>query len=248
MAQEPHEDDGGEGIDFPDWCELAIRSRKQLEAEMDATKQSLREREEERVRLCNALAELTQLKIDSENALLEKFSLLLNEKKSKIRDQQRLLASAVVDPAKVAALEAQRSEARSRSPGPSRHGKRKAAKVEEESDDDAFEKMDVDGPKDGGKSDSEEEREQQQTPDQSTEDEDSEEEQPTRSQRSTRAVSPASKQKTAVKAATQTQPPVLETLPPKRELPFAKKKAVTPEPEPAPEPAAESETEDEDEL
>ena len=87
------------------------------------------------------MAELVQLKNDIDTHLLEKFSLLLNEKKLKIRDQQRLLQNSTVDPAQVKELEQARSS--SRSAGPSRKGKRKAGAVEEELDE-GFEKMDVD--------------------------------------------------------------------------------------------------------
>ena len=68
-------------------------------------------------RLNESLAELVKLKAEEENSLLEKFSLLLNEKKLKIRDQQRLLASANVDPARLEAVEEVRA-GRGHSAGP----------------------------------------------------------------------------------------------------------------------------------
>lgn len=45
------------------------------------------------------LEELTEAKNELERKLLEKFRELLNEKKLKIRDQQRLLSGAKIDPA-----------------------------------------------------------------------------------------------------------------------------------------------------
>ena len=44
------------------------------------------------------LDNLIEEKTSHENALLEKFRQLINSKKLKIRDQQRLLAGAKVDP------------------------------------------------------------------------------------------------------------------------------------------------------
>lgn len=51
-------------------------------------------------KLDQQLEDLIKAKKEHENALLEKFQHLLNAKKLKIRDQQRLLASAKVDPEK----------------------------------------------------------------------------------------------------------------------------------------------------
>lgn len=49
-------------------------------------------------KLTEQLKGLEEAKLEHENALLAKFSQLLNAKKLKIRDQQRLLAGASVDP------------------------------------------------------------------------------------------------------------------------------------------------------
>jgi hypothetical protein len=49
-------------------------------------------------RLEEQLQGLVDEKLAHENALLQKFADLLNSKKLKIRDQQRLLAGAKVDP------------------------------------------------------------------------------------------------------------------------------------------------------
>lgn len=86
--------------------------------------------------------ELVKAKAEDETQLLEKFRDLLNEKKVKIRQQQRLLASAEVNPEKLAkvggSLDKQKHVAQA-----SRPSKRKVKK-EVESSDDGFEKMDVD--------------------------------------------------------------------------------------------------------
>jgi hypothetical protein len=156
------------------------------------------------------LAELKKLKNAHENDLLEKFSLLLNEKKLKIRDQQWLLASSNVDPARLADVEESRS-GRAHSAGPSRGGKRKTdTRVETDEQSDSFENMEVDEAP-------ESEQDQPQTPqDGSTADEASEDEAPvpppTRSNR----------QKSPMQASLSTAPPPPKDpgLPPKRDLPF----------------------------
>ncbi|TVY75709.1 hypothetical protein LSUE1_G008239 [Lachnellula suecica] len=133
-----------EELDIFEWCGSALASKDKAAEQVRALKLSLREKDEQIKKLQESFAELTNLKTAHEKSLLEKFSLLLNEKKLKIRDQQRLLASSKVDPAKLKTLEANRSESRSRSAGPSRKGKRKAETPQESESDDEFEKMDVD--------------------------------------------------------------------------------------------------------
>jgi hypothetical protein len=51
-------------------------------------------------RLNRQLEELMHAKVQHENQLVSNFVQILNEKKLKIRNQQRLLAAATVDPAK----------------------------------------------------------------------------------------------------------------------------------------------------
>ncbi|EHK96389.1 hypothetical protein M7I_7888 [Glarea lozoyensis 74030] len=92
-------------------------------------------------KLEEGMDELVKLKTSHESALLEKFSILLNEKKLKIRDQQRLLSASNIDPEKLEEV-ARSRDSRSRSAGPSRSGKRKLAVKDDESDD-GFEKMEV---------------------------------------------------------------------------------------------------------
>jgi hypothetical protein len=189
--------------------------------------------------------------------MIEKFSRLLNEKKLKIRDQQRLLASSNVDPAKLAAIEQARTETKARSAGPSRAGKRKGV-IKDESDeesDDGFEKMDVDAQQPAADS----EEDPAQTPDHSTA-EDSEDEAspvPPPTRKAASKAKPAAKETRAAledsededppltrRAANQaalaakktrgksSEPPTTPESPrapiPKRELPFGRKPAERP--------------------
>lgn len=117
------------------------------------------------------LEDLLKAKEEHETALLEKFRELLNAKKLKVRDQQRLLAGAKVDPNKgtystsnpgasisvvmfnvnpspAAQVKASRATGPSRTPKPSRSSKRKAAATtpppaSPDAEDSAFEAMAV---------------------------------------------------------------------------------------------------------
>ncbi|KAK0122403.1 hypothetical protein ONS95_010641 [Cadophora gregata] len=230
-----------DAADFYDWCSESVLENTKIAQELQASNLKLDEKDAQIKKLEVALAELVQLKNDNDTQLLEKFSLLLNEKKLKIRDQQRLLQSSNVDPTQVAELEEARS--RSRSAGPSRKGKRKAGAVEEESDD-GFEKMDVDNKPTTEDSDQEPAKNlDDSTADEETADEASEDDHEPAAPPPKRKT-PAKQEQNSSQASSSKTLQELEP-PPKRELPFAKK---PPAKAPAPPPAAGSETESDDEL
>ncbi|EFW98836.1 hypothetical protein CMQ_4688 [Grosmannia clavigera kw1407] len=84
---------GDEDIELYEWCGEIVRSRaqaQQLLAETIAERDKLEKSVDE---LRQQLEEFLAAKEEDENALLEKFCMLLNEKKVKIRVQQRLLSS-----------------------------------------------------------------------------------------------------------------------------------------------------------
>jgi hypothetical protein len=152
--------------------------------------------------------------------------MLLNEKKLKIREQQLLLDSAKVDPEKLAKLERNRAAKRDSLPGPSRAVKRRAdASAMDESDDDTdngFEKMEIDTEDVDRARNSADEDERQTEDEESTADEDSTGEQPAEQlpTQSPKTVK-ASGSDTASTAANE-----IAVVPPKRDLPFAKKPAA----------------------
>lgn len=81
------------------WTGIAAQAAAAARDEVAALKLKL-DAQQETVRKLNAqLQDLIKTKEENENAMLEKFKELLNEKKLKIRDQQRLLAEAKVNPA-----------------------------------------------------------------------------------------------------------------------------------------------------
>jgi hypothetical protein len=108
------------------------------------------------------LDDLVKAKKSHQDEMLRKFAALLNTKKLKIRDQQRLLAHAKVDPGTADQVQQARSGTAARKPDLSRSSKRKAdtSSHEPETDDDDFEQTDLgnrmnqeDGPLNSDKSD-----------------------------------------------------------------------------------------------
>ncbi|RYP55448.1 hypothetical protein DL770_010913 [Monosporascus sp. CRB-9-2] len=123
------------------WCVSAIAARARVEEELAAAAARASALEASVTELKGQLRELIRAREDDEALLLEKFRDLLNEKKVKIRQQQRLLAAADVDPAKLARVAGADAAARKRAAGASRAGKRKAAGGGD--DDDAADDDDV---------------------------------------------------------------------------------------------------------
>lgn len=224
-----------------DWCGTIITSKDKSSHELHSLQTSLREKDAQIKKLEDSLSELVTLKEEHDNALLEKFSLLLNQKKLKIRDQQRLLASSNIDPARLEEVESQR-KSRSRSAGPSRAGKRKVGAVVDSDSDEGFEKMEVDEANESANNSEVEEIEDGRT--ESTASEASDDDDPPPPPRRTVNQERVSKEPTPTAA-----PPEDFALPPKRELPFQKKPAAKPVAKSPPKPVQDgSETESDDEL
>ncbi|KAM0124957.1 hypothetical protein ACHAP3_010034 [Botrytis cinerea] len=240
-----------EEIGLFEWCALATRAAESAKDELETLRTKYREQQKMLDGFNETFREVNKTKSDYEIQLLEKFSLLQNEKKLKIRDQQTLLASAKVDPEKFDTVRAIRS-GKLRTAGESRTGKRKAGKevqAESSDSDDAFEKMDIDKKQQEDDTADESDQQEIQTPDRSdeeTEDEaDASQSKPQR-RKGTNIVQDDSDEEM------QTAPKPTETtkiaeLPAKRELPFAKKAAPVPAPKPADD-GSETESGSDDEL
>jgi hypothetical protein len=141
--------DENQEIELFEWCGIAVQSTLNSANELASFKSKFHEQQEMINKLNSQLEELIAAKVNHEAELLGKFRDLLNEKKAKIRDQQRLLAAAKVDPKKLEAVQASRKSSKKTGAGPSRAGKRKASewsRMDEDDDDEdsAVEKMDVD--------------------------------------------------------------------------------------------------------
>ena len=232
-------------LDLFDWCGIAVESTDGYTSEISSWKTKCQGQEKSIQKLMAQLEDFTKTKADDDAAMLEKFRLLLNEKKLKIRNLSRVLAAKKIDPKKVTELEESLSK---RKAGASRSGKRKESVGE--SDDDAFEKP---------KAEEEEEEDEngsdvddQGTPDPSddeTVDEDAEEVASAPAKNTRQASSRSQKPKVPAKESVEAEEIV--TTPPKRELPFGKKPAASKK---AASPVAKStrgdgdETESDDEL
>ena len=92
--------DDSQEIDSIKWAATAVMSFNTVEKNMEDLRVKYEEQSLIIEKLSQQLEELIKAKIEHENALIGKFRDLLNAKKLKIRDQQRLLATAKVDPRK----------------------------------------------------------------------------------------------------------------------------------------------------
>ncbi|KAM7222037.1 DNA repair protein XRCC4 [Rhypophila decipiens] len=140
-------------VDIFDWCGTALQERTKLKEDLASQAAKTADLESRVTDMKSQLDELIQAKKDGEKEILEKMCRLLNEKKVKIRQQQRLLNSAKIDAdTKMEEDDDEEEEeaVRRHVPLPSRPGKRKsrrdkrAGNDDDESSDDGFEKMDVD--------------------------------------------------------------------------------------------------------
>ena len=105
-----------------------------LETSIQTLTAQLTEQKQTIDKLDQQLEELIQAKKAHEEELLGKFALLLNEKKLKIREQQRLLAGAKIDPNAAKKVRKAKQVTKGRTPEASRKGKRKADVKDDESD------------------------------------------------------------------------------------------------------------------
>ncbi|KAI1461052.1 hypothetical protein F4805DRAFT_453991 [Annulohypoxylon moriforme] len=234
-----------------DWCVSAIGAREKVQEDLAATIGKVQSAEDSLKELKDQLDEIIKTKEEDETELLEKFRDLLNEKKVKIRQQQRLLASANVDPDKLANIAGGRKKEKHVAQS-SRASKRKI-KEEPESSDAEFEKMDVEEDDDDGSAQLDVEEDHGDTTADETASgtgtDDDEPAPPPIKTRRTQATIPKQNARASTSAkATRKQSSSGEDSdepPPRRVLPFMKNKQPS---VPPPKPADDDETESEDEL
>ena len=87
-------------IDVFKWISTALDHSSSLEQERQTAAKTLADRDSAVSKLSNQIEELQKAKDADTQELLDKFCEVLNSKKAKIRDQQRLLSTAKVDRAK----------------------------------------------------------------------------------------------------------------------------------------------------
>ena len=136
-------------INLFDWATLAIDEGAKVELELSRLRNQASSNEATIALLSAQLEDLVKAKADHEEQLISKFTLLLNEKKLKIRNQQRILSTAKVDKKKLAELKLS-LDGNQRLPA-SATSRKRHAETETIGDDDedesvGFETMDVDPP------------------------------------------------------------------------------------------------------
>jgi hypothetical protein len=205
-------DDEREEVSAFDWVETAVASSDGLRSELATLQASLASQHAQVASLTSQLDELVKAKKDHEEQLLRKCAALLDTKRAKIRDQQRK-------------INAVRTEARKA--GTSSRGKRGVSALDDDSgnedaDADAYDYGDEEEDDDG-------DEEGQRTPEQDTEDEGSDDGfaapskiAPTKSAAPTTARQ-ARGEETASEGRGKDGTAMEVDLPPRRELPFARR-------------------------
>ncbi|KAL4972391.1 hypothetical protein BDW66DRAFT_122972 [Aspergillus desertorum] len=138
-----HQDEE-QDIELFDWTNLAITRADILEQQFNSLLDRFHTAESTIKSLNKQLEEFISSKNRHEQQLFSDFVQLLNEKKLKIRNQQRLLASAKVDPEQLSKMQAAATTNDPRSKLGGAKGerlKRSAANVVDESSDDGFEEI-----------------------------------------------------------------------------------------------------------
>nr|POF11438.1 hypothetical protein CFP56_44276 [Quercus suber] len=92
------QDDEREAVSFPEWVDTALAASETAHATCQELKRSLSSAKDQVSKLTAQLDELLLAKKAHEDDMLKKFATLLNAKKLKIRDQQRLLGDMARDP------------------------------------------------------------------------------------------------------------------------------------------------------
>ncbi|KAH8178057.1 DNA double-strand break repair and v(D)J recombination protein XRCC4 domain-containing protein [Sarocladium implicatum] len=228
----------GEEIGLFEWCASAVdASFEGMKALSDAEEQ--KEALEAEVKdYKRQLEELIQAKNDDETTLLHKFRDLLNEKKLKIREQQKIISAASFPEGRPEPAGDEPSPEPVRKPAASRARKRKAAAKDAQDGGESpdAEEMEVDEPvkieaedtDPGNTTDGTASTED----DEDDEDGEDEKAEAPRASSSTRAAKPPVKEKD-------------DKPPPPRSLPFNQKKAAS---KPAPKAQSETDSDDSDEL
>lgn len=232
------EDTGKEEVSGFEWAETAAADADSLRLELETLQASVSSQKDDVAKLNQQLDDLVKAKKEHEDELLRKFAALLNSKKLKIRDQQRLLNGAQIDPQAARAVRDSR-EGTGRSPGSSRRGKRTANDASNEPQGGDEEESE------GGGNEAAEPAEETPPPsDQETEDESFDE-----------APAPSAATQRTAPAVRQNETSSMDVddpdeLPPRRELPFSRSTRQTSrQPEPKrPTPANQAEDDDDDDT
>ncbi|KAL2832235.1 hypothetical protein BJY01DRAFT_226147 [Aspergillus pseudoustus] len=224
-----HQDDE-QSIELFEWSNIAVARADSLEKRYTTLLARFQTAEENINSLNKQLEELIASKTLHEQQLMSDFVHLLNEKKLKIRNQQRLLASAKVDPEKLSMIQKATAADHSRPNAKGRNFKRSVGAIDDDGSesDDGFEKMDLDQKQQVDDGSDEETDDQGPSTPQPIEDDDT-----TTDDEGFAASTGGTSKEPKVKRG----PPeraVAKSPPPRRELPFARKAQKEPAPSKSP--------------
>lgn len=130
-------------VDLFGWTLQVLEQRDKLEEEVASQKEKAKAEQETEAKLQRQLSDLVEAKTEHEKQLLSKFCTLLNEKKLKIRNMQRVLQTAQVDKKKLKDLAPLGDETEDQT----NHGTKRQlddGNAEEDDESDGFETMVVD--------------------------------------------------------------------------------------------------------
>ncbi|KAF2033555.1 hypothetical protein EK21DRAFT_58594 [Setomelanomma holmii] len=218
-----------------DWAQASAQAHAQTLQELADLKARASTEQVTIAKLNAQLDHFIKTKDETETAMLQQFMELLNEKKRKIRDQSRLLASATVDSSVAAAV--QTSRQKPRKAGSSRRAKRKTPAQPAESEPDS-DQMEIDE----AKVEEQDDEEPAHTPDPSDDETDGEE----TAAPQAREKSPETLRSSSVVAKEESQTD--GKPPPKRELPFGRPATRSNQLEQPSSPAKEDDETDDEEL
>ena len=200
--------DETDDVDLFGWTTQVIEQRDRLQEEARSYQEKANAEEKIEATLQQQMSDLVKAKSEHESQLLAKFSTLLNEKKLKIRNLQRVLQTAQVDPKTLKELQSTLAEA---DMAATDRGKKRRVDDEgpDEDESDGFETMDVSKTAKAGDDEQSDLSDQQRTPSpEEASDEDDED-------LDTTASLQPPQTRSRDKAARESSP-----LPPPRQLPF----------------------------
>ncbi|KAM5464750.1 hypothetical protein MauCBS54593_006843 [Microsporum audouinii] len=251
--------DDEQAIELFEWTGMAVSKANSLGEQVSTLHAKCQEAEDTINKLKTQLEEFIETKNQHDEQLIGKFVGLLNEKKSKIRSQQRLLMKAKENPETAAQLEREAAtteipQKSSRKPATSRRSKRKADEPppEESESDDGFDAMDIDKKDNVTEVDQDSMDERQDTPEpleDETASELDDEGPPAPAHKEgggaeiNRKTTPAAPSANATRNTRASVKPEVAKPPPPRELPFGKKRIAS---KPVVETNADGETDSED--
>lgn len=227
-------------ISLFDWAAEAANASDGLRHRLETVQDLLDEQKAMAVRLNTEINELLNAKKEHEGHLIGKFSELLNAKKLKIRDQQRLLSTAKIEPTTAAQVRNARQIEDRHVAGASRTRKRKVKAAKEDDSDDDDDGFELSGKKaDVDEEELREDLDQAETPEASDQDDQTDDED--EGAEAVTSQAPAVRSQTSLQGAGKRGkalakeperrvevPEEAEMLhpPPRRELPFARSRGL----------------------